>query len=311
VTATTDATVQSDDDLFHAPTNDDPMWTETCWFAFFVPERSLSGTLYPLFRKNLGVCSAAVHIWDASGREPYRARYSKNLWHLPFPDTDLTDVSLPGGLAYRRIEPATRFAMTYADGDAIRLDLEFEGVVPPHYLGSHHLDQPGRVTGTLHLDGEDIAVDCFAMRDRSWGLRDDIAGGLGSPSGHGGYSYAMTTPGEGWHAISAETDGDTCAVRAGYIIKDGELSDVVSGERRVLERDNDFQTRVAISLEDKLGRTVEAEGTCRNGFAWQFTPNMFSLISLTEWSWDGNTGWGEDHDNWTVSGWQARVRAAR
>src|SRR5687768_17401786 len=35
------------DDGFHPPTSDDPSWTETCWFTFTVPERRLSGQLYP------------------------------------------------------------------------------------------------------------------------------------------------------------------------------------------------------------------------------------------------------------------------
>ena len=38
------------DDEFHPPTSDDPYWTETCWFTFTVPERRLSGQLYPFFR---------------------------------------------------------------------------------------------------------------------------------------------------------------------------------------------------------------------------------------------------------------------
>ena len=30
-----------DDDDFHRPTTDDPMWSETTWFSFCVPERRL------------------------------------------------------------------------------------------------------------------------------------------------------------------------------------------------------------------------------------------------------------------------------
>ena len=38
------------DDEFHPPTDDNPYWTETCWFTFTVPERRMSGQLYPFFR---------------------------------------------------------------------------------------------------------------------------------------------------------------------------------------------------------------------------------------------------------------------
>ena len=43
------------DDELHAPTTDDPAWSETCWFTFTVPERKLSGQFYPYFLANLGV----------------------------------------------------------------------------------------------------------------------------------------------------------------------------------------------------------------------------------------------------------------
>ena len=55
---------QHPDDEFHPPTTDDPFWTETCWFTFTVPERRLSGQLYPFFRPNQGVVSAAAYFWD-------------------------------------------------------------------------------------------------------------------------------------------------------------------------------------------------------------------------------------------------------
>ena len=45
------------DDHFHPPTSDDPFWTETCWFTFAVPERRLSGQLYPFFRPNQRITS--------------------------------------------------------------------------------------------------------------------------------------------------------------------------------------------------------------------------------------------------------------
>lgn len=43
----------------------------------------------------------------------------------------------------------------------------------PPYPKAHHFDQTGHVTGMITLDNEPIAVDCFAMRDRSWGPRPE------------------------------------------------------------------------------------------------------------------------------------------
>ncbi len=52
------------DDQFHPPTSDDPYWTETCWFTLNVPERRLSGQLYPFFRPNQGVLASGAYCWD-------------------------------------------------------------------------------------------------------------------------------------------------------------------------------------------------------------------------------------------------------
>jgi hypothetical protein len=292
------------DDSFHEPQTDDPHWTETCWFTFSVPERKLSGTLYPLFRRNLGVCSAGVYVWDDTGHELQDILYGRNLWHLPFPQHDLTELSLPGGLRYNCIEPATTFTLGYEHADEIALELRFDGVVPPHYLGAAHLDQPGRVQGTLTLHGDTIAVDCLAIRDRTWSNRSDFNDTIMGPARSGAYLHGMVDAREGFQALAATRDG-TCAVVAGYLIRDGELADVVSGTRRVVERVDGRPRVVTVELTDRLGRTLQAEGRCHNAFAWQFTPNMFSWICLTEWTWDAGAAWGEDHDNWSSAGWRA------
>jgi hypothetical protein len=303
-----ETTAMPSDDGFHDPQTNDPYWTETAWFAFFVPERKLSGTLYPLFRRNLGLCSSGVHIWDDTGSAPHEILYDRMLWHLPFPDGDLTDVELASGLRYRCTVPATRFELSYHHDGAVELDLTFDGLFEPHYLGPAHLDQPGHVRGRLVLHGDEIDVDCLALRDRTWSPRSDLQAGLGSRSASGGYSYASADGATSFQAISSHVDGRDVVV-AGYLAQDGKVSDLVGGIRRVLARHDGHPTAVTLELEDRLGRTVHAEGRCHNAFAWAFTPTMFSWNCLTEWTWDGATAWGEDHDNWNTQAWHAFRRA--
>jgi len=134
------------DDEFHPPTTDDPYWTETCWFTFTVPERRLSGQLYPFFRTNQRVAAGGAYFWDDHGNQPWNCLYAKNFWHLPIPDQPLSDITLPNGIHYRCLEPLTRYELRYDDPDAdeLHVDLTFTAVTAPHYLGSSHLDQPGR-----------------------------------------------------------------------------------------------------------------------------------------------------------------------
>jgi hypothetical protein len=143
------------------------------------------------------------------------------------------------------------------------------------------------------------------VRDRTWSRRSDLDVNVGGGSHRGGYSYAAASATEAFQAITAAGEDGEYKVLGGYLLRDGELADLVSGTRRVVERVDGHQGRVTLALEDARGRTLEAEGACHNAFAWQFTPGMFSWNCLTEWTWQAGTGWGEDHDNWSAAGWRA------
>jgi hypothetical protein len=293
------------DDEFHPPTSDDPYWTETCWFTFTVPERRLSGQLYPFFQPNQHVTSGGAYFWDEHGDQPWNCRYAKNFWHLPIPDAPLSDIGLANGIHYRCVEPLTRYQIGYDDpdgGDEVHAALMFTAVTPPHYLGHSHLDQPGRYTGTIVLQGEEIAVDSFGFRDRSWGPRSQFGPGLASSAvPNGGYSYATASPRDAFHTITMNT-GNGCVNIHGYLLRDGEWAKLATGRREVLERDaaTGSPRRVRIEASDESGRTLHADGTCVNKLAVFLNPNLFTINCLTEWTFDGVTAWGEDHDNWSA-----------
>ena len=293
------------DDEFHPPTSDDPYWTETCWFTFTVPERLLSGQLYPFFRPNQKVTAGGAYFWNEQGSQPWNVLHAKNFWHLPLPDEPLSDIRLPNGIRYRCVEPLRTYEIAYADpdgGDEIDVALTFTAVAPPNYLGESHLDQPGRYQGTIRLLDEEFAVDSFGFRDRSWGVRPQFGQGLtSSPAHRGGYSYATASADDGFHAITMDF-GDGCIGIHGYVIRDGEWAKLVSARREVLERDDETgaPTRVVIDITDEAGRDIRAEGRCRNRLGVHLNPNLFTWNCLTEWTFDGVTAWGEDHDNWSA-----------
>jgi hypothetical protein len=313
---------QHQDDEFHPPTSDDPYWTETCWFTFTVPERRLSGQLYPFFRPNQGVLAAGAYFWDHTGHTPADILHARQFWHLPIPDQPLSDIQLPNGISYRCVQPLHSYELTYDDPDgsdgsdgidSIHAELTFTALAPPNYLGESHLDQPGRYVGTIFLAGERIAVDAFGFRDRSWGPRTQFGRGLhSSPATSGGYSYATSSEQNAFHAITMDFGSGSMAIH-GYIIRDGVQSKVASGRRTVLSRHpvTAYPTRVALDLVDELGRTLEAEGECRNGLGLFLNPNLYTVNCLTEWAFDGGTAFGEDHDNWSATGIQEFWRRRR
>jgi hypothetical protein len=293
------------DDEFHPPTSDDPYWTETCWFTFTVPERRLSGQLYPFFRPNQGVTSGGAYFWDEHGDQIWNCLYAKNFWHLPIPEQPLSDISLPNGIRYRCVKPQHTYELGYDDpdgGDELRVELTFTAVTSPHYLGTSHLDQPGRYLGTIVLRGETISVDSFGFRDRSWGVRSQFGRGLaGSQATHGGYSYATASENDAFHTITMDF-GSGCNSIHGYLLRDGTWAKLANARREVLARDpaTAYPTRVRIEGTDELGRELSAEGQCKNKLGLFLNPNLFTVNCLTQWNFGDIMAWGEDHDNWSA-----------
>ncbi len=249
------------DDEFHPPSSNDPDWTETCWFTFSVPERRLSGQLYPFFRTNQRVVAGGAYFWDERGDQLWNCRYAKNFWHLPLPEgARLSDLTLANGIRNRCLEPLSRYAIGYDDpdgGDELHVDLEFtRGGAAALSRRTSHLDQPGRYQGTLVLRGETIRVDAFGFRDRSWGPRSQFGPGLTrTPAGHGGYSYATASERDAFHTITMDF-GQGCVSIHGYLLRDGVWAKLASGRREVIERDarTGYPLRVAIDGVDELGR---------------------------------------------------------
>jgi hypothetical protein len=295
------------DDELHPPTSDDPYWTETCWFTFTVPERRLSGQLYPFIRTNQRVAAGGAYFWDERGDQPWSCLYAKNFWHLPLPpDARLSDLRLANGIHYRCVEPLTRYEIAYDDPDAgeLSLRLEFTALREPHYLGHSHLDQPGRYRGVIRLRGEEIRVDAFGFRDRSWGPRTQFGAGItGTPARHGGYSYATASERDAFHTITMDF-GAGCQSIHGYLLRDGVWAKLASAKREVVERDarTGYPLRVRIEGADERGRALAAEGECLNRLGFYINPNLYTVNCLTRWSFDGVTAYGEDHDNWSAAG---------
>jgi hypothetical protein len=301
-------------DGFHAPTTDDPEWTETCWFTFAVPERGLSGQLYPYFKANQGVAAAGAFFWDGRNERPETCLYAKQFWHLPMPDQPLTDIELANGIRYRCVEAQRVWAIGYddPDGEEIHVDLIVTGIVPPNMLGESHVDQPCRYEGTIVLHGETIEVDAFGFRDRSWGPRPQFGAGIhGGVSTNGGYSYATASERDAFHSITMDFGTGCISIHGSYMV-DGVWSRMASGERSVVERDDEgFPERVVFDGVDELGREIHAEGRTRNSLGFLINPNLYSINCLTEWTFNGVTAWGEDHDNYSFPAARRMLRAAR
>lgn len=311
------------DDELHPPTSDDLSWGETSWWAFSVPERDLAVWFYPLIRTNQRVVSAAVFAWDGTGDTPWDCRYFKQFWHLPMPEGPLSDCTFGNGISYQVLEPRMAYRLRYHDPDAvadvepaIAIDVTFRAVMEPLHTKTSgpdggHLDQLGRYTGTLVLDGETIAVDSFGARDRSWGPRTPFGPYLMATHGYTAtrmpYSHA-TSETSSFLCISANLTDDFPVIM-GFTQFDGEVSRLASGRRSVLAVDErGAPTRVLIEGVDELGRALHAEGECRTRFVNSCNENLVGWNHLVRWEVNGVEAWGEHHENYSMSALRRDLR---
>jgi hypothetical protein len=302
------------DDSFHFDQMTDRWWeTETAWFSFCEPERRLGGWLYSMFRPNIGTVAGGAWIWDSTAHLPWEVPYSANYTALRMPrDQDLTDISLPTGVRLRMVEPLQRYHLGFDDEDRLKIDLNFDAVMPPRALRKgdssfknlNHFDQFGRVTGQIVLHEEPIQIDCLAMRDRSWGPRPEHRPGKSA------YVTGIASADDAFLAVTKWND-EADPIAYGFMIRDGKIGDLVSG-RRIVERDPEqgWVTRITIEGRDEFGRELYATGERLSGIII----NRHSFIDsngLIAWTINGKLGHGEDQDMWPVHRWSAFRREAR
>lgn len=301
------------DDNFHAPPDADPWFTETCWFSFNIPERKLGCWLYAWVRPNMNNAGGGVVVWDSSATAAWDSPYYKWQFCQPIPvERDLRDFHFPENYAVRMIEPLMRYQLTYRDRDLIAIDCTFDGLFPPHgfksgeppFHAAPHLDQMGHVTGELVLHGERLPIDCYAMRDRSWGPRLDHRGNrIGYPFG--------CAPDLGFclFAIPNRNFSDANErVNHGFLWRDGLKTQLTGGLRNV-ERDpvHNWPVRMEIDAIDENGRSLQAIGEVESRVLMP-RPRGLCINSSVRWMVDGREAYGEDQDVWRYEQWQAARR---
>jgi hypothetical protein len=284
------------DEVFHAA-GEDPNWNESGWFGFAIPERDINGFVYYFHDVRTGVSGGGPALWDPSGEQVYDCLFYDWRWHQPpTGQLEFRDFSLPNSLRHEVLEPMQRYRLSYSQL-GLDLDLEWTALMPPHELGHgttaapRHFDQPGRMRGTATLDGERLDVDSYSLRDRTWGAHRPGARRSGD------YLWAIASPESHWHAITvAGTEQGVDAVAGGYLVRDGVLGELVSGQRRVVQRRSGAPARVLLSAKDDRGRTLNAEGEVRTALRWLGWPGRMTFWTLTKWQWDGVQGYGEDQE---------------
>jgi hypothetical protein len=289
-------------DHFGEGRDDNPYWNESIWFSYSVPERRMHGMIQCYFRPNMGMLNGGPCLWDPSGQFQWNALYY-NWSHLQAMPKEARkfDLQARNSLRVKMIEPLQRYKIDY-DRDGFQLDLEWTALAQPHELKTgdpgqlatarFHIEQPGRMRGTIRRHGEEFTVDCYSMRDTSYGAREYES------LATGGYFWGIAAN-SSFHALCMTSDGlygREAKCIGGYIMKDGAMASLVSGRRTVLEYGAFGPSKVLFEGTDTLGRSMRATGTIDPGLVFTGYTDHTVVWSLAEWDWDGVTHWGDNQE---------------
>jgi len=289
-----------DVDNFCPTPTDDPYWNESCWFSFSVPERSIHGMVYYFFRPNMKLLMGGPVLWDESGAHPWDCLYYD--WHhiqsIP-PGAKKFNITTHTSLDVQVLQPRKQYQLRY-DCNGFKLDLLWNAIDQPHhFLGMEieaagvsadnrmHLEQMGRVTGTIELRGEKLRVDSYALRDTSWGHRQSDNARRGS------YFWAIADDNTAFHTQTMG-EGDEQRVVGGFLRLDGETSTLSGGTRMVTEMGALTPHTFRLSLEDQRGRTAEITARSSSHLMFNPFPRCQVVWSLLEADFGGGVkGWGD------------------
>jgi hypothetical protein len=163
-----------EDDRRHAPgPNARPLWSESYWFPLYDPEREIA----IVFRAGMYMKRGDANLYlIVTHKGAIVHAVTEHRAALPALDGDSFTIA---GLRIDIEKPLERFRLRYAHG-ATAFDLAWEGFspaykypTPPSDEFPGHIEQGGRVTGTVTLGGVQQPFEGFGHRDHSWGGERD------------------------------------------------------------------------------------------------------------------------------------------
>lgn len=275
-----------------------PYWNESAWFSVSIPERHIHGMIQYYFRPNMGMLNGGPVLWDRERRFQWDCLHYNwsHLQGMP-KGAQKFDMKARNSLSCRIIEPLMKYKIDY-DKDGFVMDLTWTAIGPLHELktgdsgqqatAKFHIEQPGRMTGTIRRHGEEYAIDCFSMRDTSYGRREYESLACG------GYFWGIAE-GTAFHAIAMGKGHEARSI-GGFIWKDGEMASLVSGRREVLEWGQFAPCNVRWEATDTLGRSMTATGEIDEGLVFTGYTDHTVHWSLVRWDWDGVELWGDNQE---------------
>jgi hypothetical protein len=281
-----------------------------------VPQARLRGSIYMLFRTNLGVVRSSVLAYSGPSGSALDVDFFDDRAHLPIPPTNLDDYALTNGVRVQMTEPMRRWHIRFDGRFDTVFDLEMEAMCPPlatqetavagaragyavfqrtdGSMGSTgHVDQTMWVRGEVRVRGRTVAVDFPSNRDHSWSPRREWGHNICGNFDEGHFGRELS-----FHVQTRNEPLQTGEVTHGYVL--------VNGEPRALKAGVGHYTydgwrivRAVYDLEDVTGRAYRFAGTPVSSHTDTLSGNVANL-SVVRWEHEGETGWGDVKWHWDL-----------
>jgi hypothetical protein len=303
------------DELLHPKLNSEvgaDTATETQYFGFGVPGEQIHGMGYLWHHPNLRVVSGGLFVWQGHNRYMPEARICD--YRAFMRDTamagDLHDYRLDNGYGVRVVEPLKALHMSYDDAEHKNsVALDYTAIAPPVMYGDgRHFEQAMRVTGDLVLGGRHYDIDCYTIRDRSFG-RPRPEDSMALPpvtwtTGVFGDDFAVNCTVFDQVDNNPEIAGrfempKERTVSGGWILRDGKVSRIVAVDKRVRR---DPETRLALEVDLHLvpeeGQPIDVHGALQATFPWSCWPNMVLVLGQMRFECEGRVAYGDCQDGY-------------
>lgn len=255
------------------------------------------------FCPNQSKYRGSISCWQADNELVFIERFEEPLPSLT-EYGDLTNLNLPVGLSVVSLTPQKTFDVRYRHPtggfqftfDAIMLPIMMTPDASPGMFQGH-MNQSGQARGKFELNGRKSSINCYTVRDRSWGPRK-------ASSGHRAGNCHGTGKGASFYIYVKPDENGIEQITNGHFLMGDRQARVVSGERRI-EWDDNRPLKVEIDAVDESGRRLRAQGECLNQRITLSPPNLCVVLNLIRWNVSGETLWGESHDVWSEEAWLA------
>lgn len=297
-----------EDEYYHGTGPEGASLTETWFWNFHVPDADINCFAYCWVHPNLSMCSGGLMLYQ--GHKPSHLACEVFDYHDYLPLSVVGNgekVVYPNGFQVTPLEPLTKVLMQYDDPAR---DTRFEVVcdavdVPIMRANNRHFEQLMHVTGKLRLRGKDYPVDCYAVRDRSWGeLRPEtnapvppytwVTGAFGSDFAFNVGSHDDPARSPDWEGVMKAPER---IFNDGWVLINGEQRRIV-GSSKITRREGARHAPVTHSyeFEDDKGDSYRIDGTLVAQMEWGGWSNMTCHLGLVKWDWEGRTGYGESQE---------------